>query len=399
MVGVGADLFRLVPAHFVQDDGHASLGDLPGRFGSGEAAADDVDGAGSGGRIRHGGLIAAWRAPVMRGVRSRLSEDDVRPYKRRRRLFMTHGFQIDEALADGFRLIRRRPGSVFAWGVVLALPVLLSAIVMIDLLMTIGLEAMAENADASPQALAAMMRMQAWSMLINVVQLIGYVLIIAAICRAVLWPERAPGRFFDLRVGMDEARVAVAGLAVMAGCYGVMLVVLLLAFAFGAAFWMVSETAAVVLGVAVGLAGIVGIVWAGLRTSMIMPLSIASQDFAFVAGWKMTKGRVGMLLGLFVATLAVTFLVHVLFLIVAGLIALGVSIPFWPQLAVWAQSASSELPAFNPLVVAVAGVAAFIAIAAYYGVIVAIWIAPGVSACRQMLAMQKQDETGAATLS
>ena len=91
---------------------------------------------------------------------------------------------------------------------------------MIDLLMTIGLEAMAENADASPQALAAMMRMQAWSMLINVVQLIGYVLIIAAICRAVLWPERAPGRFFDLRVGMDEARVAVAGLAVMAVIMG-----------------------------------------------------------------------------------------------------------------------------------------------------------------------------------
>jgi hypothetical protein len=312
---------------------------------------------------------------------------------------MTHGFQIDVALSDGFHLIRRRPGDVLAWGVILALPVLLSVIVMIDLFMTIGPEAIAEDADPSPQALAAMMRMQAWSMLINVVQLIGYVLIIAAICRAVLWPERAPGRFFDLRVGMDEARVAVAGLAVMAGCYGVMLVVLLLAFAFGAAFWMVSETAAVVLGVAVGLAGIVGIVWAGLRTSMIMPLSIASQDFAFVAGWKMTKGRVGMLLGLFVATLAVTFLVHVLFLIVAGLIALGVSIPFWPQLAVWAQSASSELPAFNPLVVAVAGVAAFIAIAAYYGVIVAIWIAPGASACRQMLATQKQDETGAATLS
>lgn len=119
---------------------------------------------------------------------------------------MTHGFQIDEALSDGFRLIRRRPGDVLAWGVILALPVMLSVIVMIDLFMTIGPEAMAEDADPSPQALAAMMRMQAWSMLINVVQLIGYVLIIAAICRAVLWPERAPGRFFDLRVGMDEAK-------------------------------------------------------------------------------------------------------------------------------------------------------------------------------------------------
>src|SRR5690606_715726 len=108
------------------------------------------------------------------------------PYRKRWRLFMTHGFQIDEALTDGFRLIRRRPGSVLAWGVILALPLLLSAIVMIDLFMTIGLDAMAENADPSPQAIAAMMRMQAWAMLINVIQMVGFVLIIAAICRAVL---------------------------------------------------------------------------------------------------------------------------------------------------------------------------------------------------------------------
>ena len=254
---------------------------------------------------------------------------------------MTHGFQIDEALADGFRLILRRPGSVLAWGVILALPLLLSAIVMIDLFMSIGLDAMAEDADPSPQALAAMMRMQAWSMLINVVQLIGYVLIIAAICRAVLWPERAPGRFFDLRVGMDEARVAVAGLAVMAGCYGVMLVVVLLAFAFGAAFWMVSETAALIMGVVVGLAGIAGIVWAALRSSMIMPLSLATRDFAFVPGWKMTQGRVGVLLGLFVSTYVIAFMIQLMFILVAGLVLLCVSIPFWPQLAAWADSAQS----------------------------------------------------------
>jgi len=290
---------------------------------------------------------------------------------------MTHGFQIDEALSDGFRLIRRRPGDVLAWGVILALPVMLSVIVMIDLFMTIGPEAMAEDADPGPQALA----------------------IIAAICRAVLWPERAPGRFFDLRVGMDEARVAVAGLAVMAGCYGVMLVVVLLAFAFGAAFWMVSETAAVIMGVAVGLAGIVGIVWAALRTSMIMPLSIASQDFAFVSGWKMTKGRVGVLLGLFAATIAITLVIHVLFLVVAGLIALGVSIPFWPQLAAWVESAQGGVPDFNLGVAVAVGVAAFVMIAIYYGIIVAIWIAPGVSACRQMLETQKPGETGAAALS
>jgi hypothetical protein len=132
---------------------------------------------------------------------------------------------------------------------------------------------------------------------------------------------------------------------------------------------------------------------------MIMPLSIASQDFAFVSGWKMTKGRVGVLLGLFAATIAITLVIHVLFLVIAGLIAMGVSIPFWPQLAAWVESAQGGVPDFNFGVAAAVGVAAFVMIAIYYGIIVAIWIAPGVSACRQMLATQKQDETGAAALS
>jgi len=52
--GVGADQLRKTvtlvsiraanAAHFVQDDGDASLGDLPGRFRAGKAAANDVDG-------------------------------------------------------------------------------------------------------------------------------------------------------------------------------------------------------------------------------------------------------------------------------------------------------------------------------------------------------------------
>ncbi len=41
-------------AHFVQNDGNAGLGDLPGRFAAGQAAADDVNGA-------HGGLVAKPR--------------------------------------------------------------------------------------------------------------------------------------------------------------------------------------------------------------------------------------------------------------------------------------------------------------------------------------------------
>ncbi|MNX74228.1 hypothetical protein D3C86_1056610 [compost metagenome] len=83
--GVGADqlgqAIRLVrvgldarhAAHFMQDDGHAGLGDLPGGFGAGEAAADDVhrggDGLGSGSCVRHGGLLAVRKASVSLSLR------------------------------------------------------------------------------------------------------------------------------------------------------------------------------------------------------------------------------------------------------------------------------------------------------------------------------------------
>ena len=209
---------------------------------------------------------------------------------------MTQGFLIGDALTDGFRLIGRKPLNVMAWGILLTLPVLLSAFLVIDMLASIGVDAMAAE-EPGPEAFAAIMRVQALSGLLNLLQMCVYVLVIAAVCRAVLWPGRAPGRIFDLRVGMDEARVAVACVAIMIGCYGVLFVILLLAFAFGAALWMVSEAAAMSLGVIVGLAGLVGVAWAALRASMIIPASVGLKDFAFVDGWRLTKGRVAPLLG------------------------------------------------------------------------------------------------------
>ncbi|MNL40506.1 hypothetical protein D3C87_1628600 [compost metagenome] len=62
LVGVGLDARHA--AHFVQDDGHAGLGDLPGGFGTGEAAADDVNGFCGGRCVRHGGLLAVPEAAV-----------------------------------------------------------------------------------------------------------------------------------------------------------------------------------------------------------------------------------------------------------------------------------------------------------------------------------------------
>jgi hypothetical protein len=312
---------------------------------------------------------------------------------------MTQGFLIGDALTDGFRLIGRKPLNVMAWGILLTLPVLLSAFLVIDMLASIGVDAMAAE-EPGPEAFAAIMRVQALSGLLNLLQMCVYVLVIAAVCRAVLWPGRAPGRIFDLRVGMDEARVAVACVAIMIGCYGVLFVILLLAFAFGAALWMVSEAAAMSLGVIVGLAGLVGVAWAALRASMIIPTSVGLKDFAFVDGWRLTKGRVAPLLGLAVTTFLLAVLVQVLIVTIVAVVVFAISIPFWPQLLAWAEGMEAgAAPQLNAGVVMAVSLALFPVIAAYYGVITVIMTAPWVSACRQMLDAKARDETSVAALS
>ncbi|MFS0709686.1 hypothetical protein [Brevundimonas phoenicis] len=312
---------------------------------------------------------------------------------------MTQGFLIGDALTDGFRLIGRKPLNVLAWGILLTLPVLLSAFLVIDMIASIGVDAMAAE-DPGPEAFAAIMRVQALSGLLNLLQMCVYVLVIAAVCRAVLWPGRAPGRIFDLRVGMDEARVAVACVAIMIGCYGVLFVILLLAFAFGAALWMVSEAAAMSLGVIVGLAGLVGVAWAALRASMIIPASVGLKDFAFVDGWRLTKGRVAPLLGLAVTTFLLAVLVQVLIVTIVAVVVFAISIPFWPQLLAWAEGmAAGAAPQLNAGVVMAVSLALFPVIAAYYGVITVVTTAPWVSACRQMLDAKARDETSVAALS
>ncbi|MNQ92242.1 hypothetical protein D3C85_1076610 [compost metagenome] len=66
---VGVGLYARHAAHFMQDDGHARLGDLPGGFGTGEAAADNVNGSGRGSCVRHGGLLAVPEASVSLSLR------------------------------------------------------------------------------------------------------------------------------------------------------------------------------------------------------------------------------------------------------------------------------------------------------------------------------------------
>lgn len=304
---------------------------------------------------------------------------------------MTKTFSIGDALMAGFELIRRRPLDVWVWGALTASPLLLFFWMILGMVGAIPLAEMAGDTP-DPQFLFAFVRMQAASGLVNILQLVVYVVVVAAVCRAVLKPDTPRGRFFGLKIGMDEARVAVTMVAIVVAFYAAAFLIVLLAFAFGALLWMASEAAAVGLGIVAGLAGLVAVVWLGLRACLIIPASVALDDFAFVQGWGLTRGLVDKLLGLAVATLAIVFIVQMLFMVAAVIVAFGVGLAFWPQVQAWGQAMESGgALAINWPVAIGASLLVFPFAAAFYGAISAIGVAPYAAACGQLLAAKGED--------
>lgn len=309
---------------------------------------------------------------------------------------MTRTFSIGDALMAGFELIRRRPLDVWVWGALTALPLLLFFWLILDMVGAIPLAEMAGDTP-DPQFLFAVAWMQAASGLVNILQLVVYVVVVGAVCRAVLKPDAPRGRFFGLKVGMDEARVAVAMVAIVVALYAAAFVIILLAFAFGAALWMASEAAAVGLGIAMGLAGLAAAVWLALRACLIVPASVVLDDFAFVQGWRLTRGHVAKLLGLAVATLAVVFIVQMLVMAAAIIVAFGLGLAFWPQVQAWGQAMESGgALAINWPAAIGTSLVVFPLAAAFYGAMMAISTAPYLSASSQLLAAKGEDAASGA---
>ena len=301
---------------------------------------------------------------------------------------MTTAFSIGEALASGFRLTRRRPLQVWMWGVVSVAPSLLMGALMLRLFGAMALTDMAAE-EPSAAFVGQMVQFQALSGLANILQMLIWVVVTAAIFRTVLFPERTE-RFAGLKIGMDEVRVAIVGLAMIIGFYAAAIVIALVAFAVGAGLWFVSEAAAVTLGlltaIAAGLA-----VWAViLRACLIMPASVALGDFAFVQGWTLSKGQVLRLLGLSLAIVAVVLAIElVLLAIVAVVLFLLVGVNVFSLAAMLDSGAP---PTVDWGVLIPWALAAFVPLSWLQGFLGTVMTAPYAEACRSLLAQAPQDE-------
>jgi hypothetical protein len=302
---------------------------------------------------------------------------------------MTTAFSIGEALASGFRLTRHRPLRVWAWGVVSVAPSLLVGALMLRLFGAVALEDMASN-EPSAAFVGQMIQFQALSGLANILQMLIWVAVTAAIFRTVLFPER-PAPFAGLKVGMDEVRVAVVALAMLVAFYAAAIVIGLVAFAIGAGLWFVSEVAAVALGLLTALAAGLAVWGVLLRACLIMPTSVALGDFAFVQGWRLSKGQVLRLLGLSLAIVAVVLAIELALLaVIAVVLFLVAGINVFSLAAMLDQGAP---PTVNWGVLIPWALAAFVPLSWLQGFLTTVMMAPYAEACRLLLAQAPQDET------
>lgn len=292
---------------------------------------------------------------------------------------MTESFSISEAMVTPLRVIRRHPAAVFAWGFAVAAFSLLAAVMIFGTLANIPL---GDGAEPPPEFIGQIMAMQGVSMLMNIAQMVLTVAIWAATMRATLRIGR-PEKWFFLRVGMDELRVGVVGIALFMGTYFAVLIMVVIGALVSAIVWQASQAAAVVLGVVLFLALIAFVAVAMARLSLIAPATMILGRLAFVEGWNLGRKRTLPLLGLLLGTWAVYLVVYfiIAFVVIVVLFATGA----FAHMATFGDAATfgdmfPSAPVMWTVAVLILGPGAFL-----YGSVMTLLSAPFVSAARQLL--------------
>lgn len=283
---------------------------------------------------------------------------------------MTNRFSIGDALGDALGLIRRHPLAVLVWGLVTAAPNVL--------VLAIG----AEMGQLAPEVAmdAGWWRYQAISGLVSIAQLVLAVIVGTAAMRAILHGE-GQGRAFFMRFGMDELWVAVSYIAMFVAVYAGMIVVGLAGVAAGLILWAVNEAVAIGLGVLIGIAGGVAVVWLMLRVSLIPAASVRTHHFAFAEGWRMAKGQTLRILGVSLAALVLVLTLYAAIILLAIIIALvlGIALPNLDQLGEMGELSLDSGPQMWAL-----ALIALIPASVLMGVINVLTYGPLASAVRQL---------------
>ncbi|MEO7027081.1 MAG: hypothetical protein ABI056_05955 [Caulobacteraceae bacterium] len=217
------------------------------------------------------------------------------------------------AASEGFRLIRREPGAFLAWT-----GLWLAWFVVTAVALASGRKVVVATAVEHRTLWQIVSHFGAFTALLVGVFLLLWGTTAVAVFRAVLQPGER--RFFYLRLGRDELRMALISLAlfILAPVFGGAPTFLLIALfsplmaAIPAAARDIAEVGALIT-VAVE-------VWLWVRLSLIAVETFDERRFHLSAYWPLTRGRFWYLLGCYVVFFLIVFFLTALFLSLTDLI-------------------------------------------------------------------------------
>jgi hypothetical protein len=222
---------------------------------------------------------------------------------------------VGSAVGAGFGLITRRPLSVLTWGLLrvgflvaffaIYAPTLISMITEITQQAQTGSEGQPSQA-AVASLMSHMFLLQGIGLLAQIVGLFVSSMIICAVARAVVHPERRA--FASLRLGAPEFFIVILSFGLsfaLAFC----LIIVLIPFAIATAFLIAGHqyvAAAIVVGLGV-LVLLIGGIYIAARFAFVVPMMVDDGRFHLFDAWSLTKGRVGgiVLIGLCLFLIAV----------------------------------------------------------------------------------------------
>jgi len=190
------------------------------------------------------------------------------------------GFSASDAALEGFQVLRTHWRVVVGWALfnLLALVALIVVVVIVGV--GVSLAGSSGEASSTAGAIGAFAGLLATG-LIETVLIVG-------LYRLMLRPDD-PG-FLHLRLGRDEGRLFLVGLILFCGAVAVAAVTYWLAGLF-ASLGIAGRIIATLIAVAV--AG-----WLALRLGLTAPISFAEGRIDLARSWRMSRGRVWALLGM-----------------------------------------------------------------------------------------------------
>lgn len=226
-------------------------------------------------------------------------------------------FSATDAAFEGFRLVRNHPLTVVFWSLAYLLAfALFFGVFASGLASIMAVTETLQGTDPTPADIEGLSRIYAGFFAVAApLGLVVAAVLNAAVARAVVRPSDAA--FGYIRFGIDEVRVLGVTVALTL-IFGVASIVLFAVVGVLAGLAAAANPGlGVLVGVVLGLGAAAALVWAMVRLSLAVPITVAERRIALFESFGLTKGHALSLFGMAVIAFIMTMLVGLLLSVVA----------------------------------------------------------------------------------